>query len=79
MSEQQEQAQPAINDKMKQKALEIAENHAMQAIDDVYALAQVYVEDTSTPLDNTFLEGLKLLKGTLKKFADKIDGKDDVQ
>lgn len=64
-----------LKDKMKQKALEIGEKHAMMAVDDVYELAQVYVDDTESPIDNTLLEGLKLLKSSLKEQVDKIDGK----
>jgi len=64
----------SLEDKIKQKALELGEDHAMLAIDNVYALAQVYVDDTESPLDNTLLEGLKLLKSQLKELADKIDG-----
>ena len=67
-----------LGSKMKQVALEIAERHVVAAIDDVYALAQVYVDDTSSPIDNTLLEGLKLLKQSLKDVAGKIDGKDEV-
>lgn len=66
-----------IEKKLKQEALNIAERHSIQAIDDVYQLAQVYVDDTESPLDNTILEGLKLLKSSLKDAADKINGQDD--
>lgn len=61
-----------LEDKIKDEALKIAEEHAVKAVDDVYRLAQVYVDDTVSPIDNTLLEGLKLLKGELKKFAEKI-------
>lgn len=60
--------------KLKQVALEKAENHAVMAIDDVYAMAEVYVKDTANPYDDTALEFLKSLKGQLVAQADKIDG-----
>lgn len=63
-------------EKLTQAALEIAENHIKMAIDDVYKIAQIVVDDTTTPLDDAFLNGLKLLKSTLKKYADKIDGQE---
>lgn len=63
-----------IKEKLKKESLKIAERHVIVAIDDVYALAQVYVEDTATPLDDTLLAGLKMLKSELVKLADKIDG-----
>ena len=61
-----------LKDKIKMEAMKIAEAHAMQAVDDVYALAQVYVDSTESVLDNTLLEGLKMLKGNLKDMVDKI-------
>ena len=66
-----------LKDKIKEASLEIAENHVIQAIDDVYKLAQVYVDDSASPLDNTLLEGLKMLKNNLIQAADAIDGKDN--
>jgi len=65
-----------LKGKLKDAALNIAEAHVKQAIDDVYAVAQVYVDDTANPLDNTILEGLKMLKSQLVSFADKIDGEE---
>lgn len=65
-----------MKETLKPALLNIAENHAMQAIEDVYSLAQVYVDSTTNPLDNTLLEGLKLLKDLLKDAVDKIDGEE---
>ena len=67
-----------LTGKVKQVAMDVAERHVIAAIDDVYAVAQVYVDHTESPLDNTLLEGLKLLKESLRKTADKINGKDDL-
>ena len=64
---------------LKKALLNMAEGHAMQAVEDVYGLAQVYVDSTESPLDNTLLEGLKLLKASIKEAIDKIDGEDDIQ
>ena len=63
--------------KVKQAALSAGEAHVMLAIDNVYEIAQVYVDDTASPIDNTLLEGLKLLKSSLKEAVDVIDGEDD--
>jgi len=59
---------------LKAKALEIAEKHLVQAVDDVYAIAEVVVDSTDNSLDDALLEGLKLLKGEILKQVDKIDG-----
>ena len=59
-----------MDEAMKAELELIAKRHALQSVDDVYGLAQVYVDSTESPLDNTLLEGLKLLKQALK---DKID------
>lgn len=61
-----------LSEKLKGKALEVAERHIMMAIDDVYEIADVVVADTENPLDDTLLAGLKMLKGELKKLADKV-------
>lgn len=68
-----------MNEQLKKALLNMAEGHAMQAVDDVYLLAQVYVDSTESPIDNTLLEGLKLLKSSLKELVDAIDGEDDHQ
>lgn len=61
-----------MNEKIKDKALEIAEKHVLIAIDDVYEIAQIYVDDTESTLDDTLLAGLTLLKGMIKEQAEKI-------
>ena len=66
-----------VKDLIKKASLTIAENHIIQAIDDVYAIAQVYVDSTVSPLDNTILAGLEMLKSNLVDVADKIDGEDN--
>lgn len=63
-------------EELKKEALKIAENHLVMAIDDVYKLAEVYVKSTETTLDDSLLEGLKLLKGYLVNVADKLDGEE---
>jgi molecular chaperone GrpE (heat shock protein) len=64
----------SLKEKMTKEALNIAEEHIIKAIDDVYRVAEIYVEDTVSPVDNSILAGLKMLKGQLVKIADKIDG-----
>lgn len=71
------EVEKTLEEKIKAEAMRIAERHAILAIDDVYALAQVYVDDTATPLDDTLLAGLKMLKAELVKLADKIDGEEN--
>ena len=65
-----------LGGKLKVVALEIAESHLMQAVDDLYLIAEVVVADTENPLDDVFLEGLKMLKGKLKEYADKVNPAD---
>lgn len=69
----------SLPEKMKKAALSAGEEHLMLAVDHVYQIAQVYVDDTESPIDNTLLEGLKLLKSSLKEVVDQIDGEDDHQ
>lgn len=66
-----------MTDEMKKEAMKIAEKHLIIAIDDVYALAQIYVDSTEETLDNTILDGLKMLKGFLIDMADKVDGEEN--
>lgn len=65
---------PEGKEKLNQELKNIAEDHLVIAIDDVYKIAQIYVDDTTNPLDNTILEGLKMMKGMLEKIVDKVDG-----
>jgi len=65
---------PEGKEKFKKELLGVAERHLMLAIDDIYSVAQVYVDDTVNPLDNTILDGLKMLKGMLEGVVDNIDG-----
>ena len=60
-----------------QALVSAGEKQLMTAVDSVYEIAQVYVDSTESPIDNTLLEGLKLLKSSLKEAVDKIDGEDD--
>lgn len=62
---------------LKKTLVKIAENHAIAAIDDVYALAEVYVKSTENIYDDMALNFLKDLKQKLVDFADKIDGEDN--
>jgi len=62
---------------LKKEALKIAENHLVMAVDDVYKLAEVYVRSTETALDDSLLEGLKMLKGFLVNAVDKVDGEEN--
>lgn len=62
---------------MKKVMKQIAENHTVAAIDDVYALAEVYVKGTDNLFDDTALEFLKSLKDSLIQKADEIDGEDN--
>lgn len=66
-----------MNPEMEQKLKEVAENHAVMAIDDVYALAEVYVKGTDNPYDDTALAFLNSLKDALVQKADEIDGQDN--
>ena len=63
-----------MSPELKLASLKIAERHLKVAIDDVYALAEIYVNSTETTVDNSVLEGLKMLKGFLVTMADKVDG-----
>lgn len=65
-----------MNEELKKALLNIAEDHAVQAIDDVYKLADVYVKSTENPWDDQALKFLEGLKETLVKLADKIDGEE---
>lgn len=65
---------PESKVKMKELALNIAEDHVMLAIDEVYAVAQIMVDDSDSAVDNSILSMLTLLKSNLKELADKIDG-----
>lgn len=65
-----------LNGKLKAVGLEIAESHLIQAVDDVFLLAEVVVADTTTPLDDTFLALFQTFKATLKEFADKVNPED---
>lgn len=62
---------------MQKKLMEIAEDHAVMAIDHVYELADVYVKSTDNPYDDTALAFLQSLKGALVDKADEIDGEDN--
>lgn len=65
-----------LSEKLKKVGLDVAERHLTLAVDDIYALAQVLVEDSANPLDDSLLEGLKLFKSTLKDYVDKLDGEE---
>ena len=69
---------PEGKEKMKELSLKIAEKHVIAAIDVIYEVAQVYVDDTTNPLDNGILEALKLLKGLATSAAENIhDAKEE--
>ena len=61
-----------MDEKIKKLLLKKAEEHLMVAIDDVIEIAQVYVDDTESTIDDTVLEGVKLMKGLIKDMVDKI-------
>lgn len=63
----------SLAEKLKKKGLVIAEKHLIMSVDNLYEVAEVVVQDTSTPLDDTFLEGLKMFKSQLKEFADALE------
>lgn len=67
-----------MNEELKKALLNMAEGHAIQAVKDVYALAEVYVNSTESTLDNTLLMGLKMLQNEILKQVDKIDGEKDI-
>jgi len=66
-----------MSNEMKKKVLEIAEDHAVLAIDHVYELAKVYVQSTENIYDDTALAFLESLKGALVDKADEIDGEEN--
>lgn len=66
-----------MQDELKMKLKEVAEDHAVMAIDHVYELADVYVKSTANPYDDTALAFLKSLKDALVQKADEIDGVDN--
>lgn len=63
---------------LKQLLLSRSEEHLMLAIDDVYALAKLYVDSTETSVDDMALKFLEGLKKNLKGMVDKLDGEKDV-
>lgn len=69
---------PEGKEKLKQALSKQGEKGAIVALETVYAVAEVYVEDTTNPLDNLLLDALKQLDGLLKDGIDKIDGIDNI-
>ncbi len=65
--------------KVNQALKSAGEKQLMLAVDNVYAVAQVYVDNTASPIDDTLLKGLELLKSSLKEAVDQLDGEDDHQ
>lgn len=62
---------------VKKQAIKSAEKLVELAFDEVVAIAEVYVASSESTLDNSLLEGLKLLKSSfLDDLVDKIDGEE---
>jgi hypothetical protein len=67
-----------MNEEIKKLMLKKSENYLVMALDDAIEIAEVYVADTASPVDDTVLQGMKLLKGLVIDAIDKIDGEDNI-
>ena len=48
------------------------------ALDEAIEIAEIYVADTESAVDDTVLAGIKMLKSLVLDAIDKIDGEDNL-
>jgi hypothetical protein len=63
--------------KLTQALKEQGEDGLFLALDSIYKVGQIYVEDTSNPLDDLLLKGLEQLRSLIESEIDKVDGIDN--
>ncbi len=67
-----------MNEKMKQALIDASLKHAEvfanDAVEFVYDLISIAVEQSETPIDDMFLPALNALKPIILNYVDKIDG-----
>lgn len=66
-------------EKLKARGLDIAEDMAMVAIEEIAAWVQESAVLSENKIDDVAALGMPQLVNLVKQLADKIDGKDDVQ
>jgi len=68
----------SMEEKIKGLLLKKAEGHLVMALDEAIEIAEIYVADTVSLVDDTVLQGMKMLKGLVVDAIDKIDGEDNL-